>query len=565
MLTTRSLHIDRRYLHLPVRYDAPVGLMRTRTGGRQVLKFAAKLVAGDSDYVVFADLDAFHGQTVEITFDSGAAPAADLSGLLLADSPPDPEGTYRERYRPQFHFSSRRGFINDPNGLVFFAGEYHLCYQHQPFGTDIGHDLKFWGHAVSRDLVHWEELPPALAPDEHGAIYSGSAVVDWHDTSGLQGGDEPPLVALYTADGRSADEVRPFTQCLAFSNDRGRTWTKHPDNPVLPHVTGLNRDPRVFWHRPSACWVMVLYLDSDRFALFTSGNLRDWTPREEVRLPSQDCPDLFQLAVDDDPNDLRWVLWSADTRYLLGSFDGTRFVPEDTGELRQQTAGTAYAAQTWSDVPTSDGRVLQIAWLRTTPPGMSFTHCMTLPYELTLRRMPEGIRLCSAPARELQALRRDHRSWRDLTLDPAALPVPAAPFHGVPAMYGRWGLYPLALVRDTAEVQAVLELGGAAAVAVALRGIWIVYHAATRELTCHAGRPRVGGGQTVALELDHGLLQVHVLLDRASIEVFAGRGTVVIPLGVVPVDDAHELLVAAQGGRARLCSLDLWRLESIWR
>ena len=568
MITSRRLPIDRRYLHIPVRYDARAGLMRVHAGGRQVLKFAAKVTAAHPDYVTFADLEPFRGQTLELTFDSGPEPGVALDGLALADALPDAGGIYRERYRPQCHFSSRRGFINDPNGLVYFAGEYHLFYQHQPFGTDIGHDLKFWGHAVSRDLVHWEELPPALAPDEHGAMYSGSAVVDWHNTSGLQSGDDPPLVALYTADGRSADEVRPFTQCLAYSNDRGRTWRKHPDNPVLPHIAGLNRDPRVFWHRPQSCWVMVLYLDGDRFALLTSPNLRDWTRRHEVRLPTHSCPDLFQLAVDGDPNDLRWVLWAADTRYLLGSFDGERFVPEAAEygdrELRQQPLGTAYAAQTWSDLPADDGRVLQIAWLLTTPPGMPFTHCMTFPCELSLRRTARGVRLCSAPARELQTLRRGHRRWRGLMLDPDAVPPPAAPFLGVPVRHGDWAVVPLARMPDTAEVVVELEPGGAVCVAVMLRGIWIVYDAGTRELSCTQGRRRSANPAGTAIELQRGLLRLQVLLDRTSIEVFGADGEVVIPLGVVPVDDANELAVAARGGIARLRCLDLWRLASIW-
>ena len=568
MITSRRLPIDRRYLHIPVRYDARAGLMRVHAGGRQVLKFAAKVTAAHPDYVTFADLEPFRGRTLEITFDSGPEPGVALDGLALADALPDADGIYRERYRPQFHFSSRRGFINDPNGLVYFAGEYHLFYQHQPFGTDIGHDLKFWGHAVSRDLVHWEELPPALAPDEHGAMYSGSGVVDWHNTSGLQSGADPPLVALYTADGRSADEERPFTQCLAYSNDRGRTWSKHPDNPVVPHIAGLNRDPRVFWHQPQGCWVMVLYLDDDRFALLTSPNLREWSRRHEVRLPTHSCPDLFQLAVDGDPDDLRWVLWAADTQYLLGSFDGERFVPDaaDGGarELRQQPLGTAYAAQTWSDLPADDGRVLQIAWLRTTTPGMPFTHCMTLPCELFLRRTPRGVRLCAVPARELQTLRRGHRRWRGLVLDPGAVPPPAAPFLGVPVRHGDWGVVPLARMPDTAEVVVELEPGGADVVAVVLRGIWIVYDAGARALSCTLGRRGSGNPAGTAIELKRGLLRLHVLLDRASIEVFGADGEVVIPLGVVPVDDANELAVAARGGRARLRCLDLWRLASIW-
>ena len=571
MITSRRLPIDRRYLHVPVRYDARAGLMRVTAGGRQVLKFAAKVAGARPDYVTFADLGPFHGQTLELTYDSGPEPGVPLDALELADTVPDPDGIYRERYRPQFHFSSRRGFINDPNGLVYFAGEYHLFYQHQPFGTDIGHDLKFWGHAVSRDLVHWQELPAALAPDEHGAMYSGSAVVDWHNTSGLQSGEDPPLVALYTADGRSADEERPFTQCLAYSNDRGRTWSKHPDNPVLPHIAGLNRDPRVFWHQSRGCWAMVLYLDGDRFALLTSPNLREWTRRHEVRLPTHSCPDLFQLAVDGDPGDLRWVLWAADTRYLVGSFDGERFVADalhrqDGGdaELRQQPLGTAYAAQTWSDVPARDGRMLQIAWLRTTPPGMPFTHCMTFPCELTLRSTASGVRLCSAPARELRTLRREHRRWRGLVLDPAAMPPPGAPFSGVPARYGDWGIHPLARVPDSVEAIVEIDPGDADCVAVALRGIWIVYDAVAGELSCGSGRHASAGTSGVAIELERGLLRLHVLLDRACIEVFGAGGAVVIPLGVVPVDDAHELAVAARGGSARLRCLDLWRLASIW-
>ena len=542
--------------------------MRVSADGAQILKFAAKVTAGPADYVTFADLATCQGQTIEVSFDSGADPGVPLDGLALADTLPDADGIYRERYRPQFHFSSRRGFINDPNGLVYFAGEYHLFYQHQPFGTDIGHDLKFWGHAVSRDLVHWEELPAALAPDEHGAMYSGSAVVDWHNTSGLQSGNDPALVALYTADGRSADEDRPFTQCLAYSNDRGRTWCKHPDNPVLPHIAGLNRDPRVFWHQPHGCWVMVLYLDGDQFAIFTSPNLRDWTRRNEVRLPTHSCPDLFQLAVDGNPDDLRWVLWAADTRYLVGSFDGERFVADALHvggvELRQQPRGTAYAAQTWSDVPADDGRVLQIAWLRTTPPGMPFTHCMTLPCELALRSTPGGVRLCSSPARELQTLRREHRRWRGLVLDPDAVPPPAAPFSGVPARHGDWGIHPLARIQDTAEVMIEIAPGGADCVAVVLRGIWIVYDARAHRLSCAVGRPGSADTSEVAIELERGLLCLHILLDRASIEVFGAGGAVVVPLGVVPTDDAHELAVAARGGCARVRCLDLWRLASIW-
>ncbi|MFC1601814.1 glycoside hydrolase family 32 protein, partial [Candidatus Sumerlaeota bacterium] len=182
--------------------------------------------------------------------------------------------TYAERFRPQYHFSMQQGWINDPNGLVYYDGVYHLFCQH--YANDIKWGPMHWSHATSADLVNWQEQPIALYPDERGTCYSGSAVVDWRNTSGLGEHGEPALLAFYTAAGSKVTPPKPFTQCLAFSTDNGRTWRKYEGNPVLQNVVGANRDPKVFWHVPTKRWIMVLYLEGGTFGLFGSPDATNW-------------------------------------------------------------------------------------------------------------------------------------------------------------------------------------------------------------------------------------------------------------------------------------------------
>jgi sucrose-6-phosphate hydrolase SacC (GH32 family) len=205
----------------------------------------------------------------------------------------EPAKLYDEQFRPQFHFSPQKNWMNDPNGLVFYQGEYHLFFQHNP--TGLGWGNMTWGHAVGPDLVHWKQLDHAILPDRLGTIFSGSAVIDCENTAGFQTGQEKPIVCIYTSAGK------PFTQSIACSNDRGRTWTKYAQNPVLKHVAGDNRDPKVFWHEPTRKWIMALFLDGNTYALFGSPNLKDWTKLGEVPVPGGgECPDFFPLAVDGD-------------------------------------------------------------------------------------------------------------------------------------------------------------------------------------------------------------------------------------------------------------------------
>ena len=442
---------------------------------------------------------------------------------------------YKETYRPQFHFTPKTNWTNDPNGLIFYKGEYHLFFQHNPFGIDWGNMT--WGHAVSRDLVHWKQLPHALHPDELGTIFSGSGVVDWNDTGGFQTGDESVLVNFYTSAGSHAPKEVPFTQSIAYSNDRGRSWTKYEGNPVIEHIARDNRDPKVIWHEPTQKWVMALYLDQNDYALFGSTNLKEWTRLSDLQIPDTECPDIFELPVDGDPDNTRWVFWGAAGKYYVGSFDGTTFTPE--GDVRRSDHGANfYAAQTWSDVPESDGRRIQIAWMSgSKPPDMPFNQQMSFPCELTLRTTSDGIRLHREPVAEIENIHTYTHAWSDLPLKP-----------GEDLLAGLTG--------ELFDIRAEIALDDAAAVGFNIRGQDVRYDVAEQQLTF---LERSG-----PLAPRNGKISLQILVDRISIEAFGNAGELSMTSYFLPDLNNADIGIYADGGAARLASLKVHELRSSW-
>ncbi|GGP10026.1 glycoside hydrolase family 32 protein [Oceanobacillus neutriphilus] len=266
---------------------------------------------------------------------------------------------YQEKHRPQLHFTPKENWINDPNGLVYYEGEYHLFYQRNPHASD--HADMHWGHATSTDLYHWEEHGIALAPDELGTIFSGSAVVDKDNTSGLFENVSGGLVAIFTHDGKSQQ------QSIAYSEDKGRTWIKYEGNPVIPNTKIKDfRDPKVSWHEDSKQWIMVLAC-GDHIQFYGSPNLIDWTYLSSFgkEYPSHigvwECPDLLYLPVENSSKK-EWVLIvsiNADgpnggsaVYYFTGSFDGKEFHPNEKPEDALKWADTGkdfYAAVSWDN------------------------------------------------------------------------------------------------------------------------------------------------------------------------------------------------------------------------
>jgi fructan beta-fructosidase len=341
-----------------------------------------------------------------------------------------------DKYRPNFHFTPESNWMNDPNGMVYFHGEYHLFYQHHPYGNQWG--PMYWGHAVSPDLIHWEHYPIALAPDEHGTIFSGSAVVDWHDTSGFFGG-QPGLVAIFTHHDRAPETDRKRErQSLAYSSDAGRSWTKYADNPVLVNESCPDfRDPKVFWHQPTGQWVMML-ASGHTISIYNSPDLKNWTLASEFgqgegcHVGVWECPDLFELPVNGDSTLTKWVMLvslgrayelSSGIQYFIGDFDGTTFVNSGSPEeVRWLDSGRDnYAGVTWSDIPAEDGRAIYIGWMSNwryankTPTG-SWRGEMTIPRELTLETRNGELTLIQRPIREQTAIRQQVCAIQDCTI-----------------------------------------------------------------------------------------------------------------------------------------------------
>ena len=526
---TREITLEKRYLNLPVKNGGPKRQMSLLVVGQPPRSFEIELADAEPDWWAFMDISPFKGKTAALKVDLLPEDAAGLNAIEQSDEIKNSETLYREKLRPQFHFTPRRGWTNDPNGLVFYQGEYHLFFQHNPYGWNWGN--MHWGHAVSPDLVHWKELPVALYPDEHGTMFSGSAVVDWDNTAGFQTGAEKALVCIFTAAGN------PFTQGIAFSNDRGRTWNKYENNPVLPHIVGGNRDPRVIWYAPEKKWVMALYLDGSDYALFSSKDLKKWERMSDVVIPgTSECPEFFEIALDGDQRNSRWVFYGGNGRYLVGKFDGRTFTM-DSGPHTLQYGNCWYASQTYNDIPAKDGRRILIPWGRMDMPGMPFNQMMGLPVELTLRTTDEGLRLLANPVKEMALLHKKTRSLRPQLLNP--------------------GENPLAGIKgELLDLSADIAPGEAAEVGFHLCGVSVSYDAIKQELSCQDNK--------AVLKPVDGKIRLRLVMDRTSIDIFGNDGRLYMPMGMIVSRDDLSLEVYAKGGGARISSLDVHELKSAW-
>lgn len=528
---TREILIEKSYLNLPVKNGAPVRTMTVLVNGNDERSFTIELADGQPDWWAFLDVTPFRGKTITIKVNCLSGDSTGLSAIEQSDEIKNSFDLYHEALRPQFHFTSRHGWLNDPNGLVFYQGEYHLFYQHNPYGWNWGN--MHWGHAVSKDLVHWKELPIALYPDEHGTMFSGSAVVDWNNTAGFQNGTEPALVAMFTAAGR------PFTQGLAYSNDRGRTWTKYEKNPVLGHIAAENRDPKVVWFAPQKKWVMPLYLDHSDFVFFSSTDLKSWQKLSDLTLSGDaECPNFFEVPLDGNTNNTRWVFFGANGVYLVGKFDGQKFTPE-TQPQRLHNGNCWYAAQVYSDL--GDGRCILVPWGRLPNGeifrGVTFNQMMGLPVELTLHSTSSGASLVVSPVRELKCLRQTTHSIKPQTLAPGDNPLA--------------GIY-----SDLFEIEAEIAVGAAKQIAFELRGVPVVYDVAAQKISCM--------GNQAALTPKDGKISLHIFVDRASVDIYGGDGSLYMPMAKALAPQDQSLKLSCLGGSASVVSLNVHELSSAW-
>ena len=428
--TVTIVHIahSAKYLLLPIQEGSKEGQVKLETGSPADTEMDIRLAIDSVEYYVpFALTQSEGGATVTIR--NVAADALCWDSIKVSDTF---DTTNRDKFRPLYHHTPLYGWMNDANGLVYKDGEYHLYFQHNPYGSMWGN--MHWGHSVSKDLVHWEHLDPAIARDTLGHIFSGSAIVDKNNSAGY---GENTIIAFYTSH-RNVPGGQSQVQSMAYSTDNGRTYTKYEQNPVLTPFDGLQnfRDPKVFWYEPEQKWIMIVSADKN-MRFYSSANLKQWEYMSEFGegfgpQPNQfECPDFIQLPVDGDRSKMKWVMivninpgfvyGGSGTMYFVGDFDGHRFVCDTKPEVVKwlDWGKDHYATVCFSN---TDSRIIAVPWMSNWQyanytPIQQFRSANALPRELGLYTQDNDIYLSAAPVAETKNLRKESKDVPSFTVD----------------------------------------------------------------------------------------------------------------------------------------------------
>ena len=556
-----------KYLILPVEDTAPDVSISVMVDNVQVETFTVRLAINKVDYTVPYELSKYAGKHVVLRFAmnplerEGARPkvkeAVFSNNLALTN---DYDASNKETlWRPVYHFAPQWGWMNDPNGMVYKDGEYHLFYQYNPYGSRWGN--MNWGHAISRDLVSWEHMPVAISPDGLGTIFSGSAVVDKDNTAGFGAN---AIVAFYTQ--ASARQM----QSIAYSTDNGRTFKKYAGNPVLTGDVADFRDPKVSWHEGTHKWILTLAVGQE-IRFYSSPNLKDWTYESNFGEGQGnhggvwECPDLFELPVAG-TSQKKWVLivninpggpfGGSATQYFVGSFDGHKFVNESPKATKWMDFGKDhYATVTWSNAPQN--RVIALAWMSNWQyanevPTMQYRSSNSVPRDLRLFVKDGETYLQSAPSPELLALRKDKVMSKSFSVGKA--------YTIDQLMSDNKGTYEITMtVRQKKQGNLSMRLMNE-------QGEEIEYSLdmAKRELTCIRDKSGVTGFSKdfitpTVTQVDGGDLQLRFLVDRSSVEAFVNDGRFVMTNLVFPHTPYNKVMFSATGGSVSVKNFTVYR------
>jgi fructan beta-fructosidase len=487
--------------------------------------------------------------------------AAMIAPVTAVAQAPDP--------RPSYHFGPERNWMNDPNGLVYYEGEYHLFFQYNPYGDRWGH--MSWGHAVSRDLLHWTELPVAI-PETDVMAFSGSAVIDWNNSSGFGKNGRPPMIAMFTG---ANPKTQNQSQFLAYSNDRGRTFTIY--GKVLDIGSPEFRDPKVFWYAPTKSWVMaVVRAAENKVSFYTSSNLKDWTHASDFgpmggRGKNWECPDLFELPVEGGaPGEKRWVLTvnlgdnsvngGSGTQYFVGDFDGRTFTPVSGWGSAPRWADWGadfYAAVSWNDLPRSDPRRIWIGWANNWSyaqaiPTFPSRGLMTVPRTVRLIKTEAVYHIAQAPVAELDRARTGLRSASGIRFgeEPVSLPVTG----------------------DTVDLTLDIDTGTAEQFAIVLtdgRGYQTLVGVTPATNEVFIDRTRSGphfhdafpDRHVAPVDLKSRKVRLRLLVDKSIIELYVNDGTTTITDRFFRAGGNLSWSMFATGGTARVRTMDAWTIR----
>jgi len=534
---SKEIAVSKTYLLMPISNDAK----RNQTislvvDGKEVRHVQAGLAEKkeDVDWWAFFNISEYKGKTLSVSVQP--VKAGTLGLITQSDQIPGEDKWGTEPKRPQFHFSQNVGWNNDPNGMVYYKGEWHLYFQLNPVALPWGNMT--WGHAVSKDLVSWKQLPNVLHNKQGDAMFSGGAVVDWKNTGGWKTGENDVIVAAWTSTGRG--------ECIAYSNDKGRTFTEYEGNPIIPMHGG--RDPKPIWYeygkqdkplsdkaaKLGGHWIIAKYCVNKKYGknigFYSSTDLKEW--RLESNLPGYyECAELFTLPVDGNKEKLRWVVFAADAQYAIGDFDGRKFTPH-TIKFRLHH-GKYYASQLFSDAP--DGRRVQIGWAQIGMGDSPFNQTFSFPTELSLRTTKDGVRMFGEPVKEIENI---------LGKCSKATAKPLTPEKPVEVKTSG------ALL----DIRAEFELGKAKTVGLEIDG--------KKVATFNVSSGKLNG--KMSLQPVDGKIAIRILIDRSMMEIFANHGERIATLPYENDLNIESVKAFCDGGDAKLLSLEAYELNASW-
>lgn len=557
---------ESKYLLLPVQENAPEGKVNIVVNNELQLgqNINVRLAREKVDYYVPYDISAYAGQDISIDIQGMPSSSLCWKEIKLSDTF---DSSNRETYRPVYHHTPVYGWMNDPNGMFYKDGVYHLYFQYNPYGSMWGNMT--WGHSTSTDLTHWTYEGTAIVPDAWGAIFSGSCVVDKDNTAGFGKG---AVVAFYTS-AKSTPWGDIQSQSMAYSLDNGKTFIKYEHNPILTSTERDFRDPKVFWYAPGKHWVMMLAVGQE-MQIYSSGNLKEWKKESSFGAMQGahggvwECPDLVEVAVEGS-KEKKWVLicnlnpggpfGGSAAQYFVGSFDGKKFVNESPTQTKWLDWGKDnYATVTWSNAPA--GRCIALGWMSNwqyanNVPTTQYRSANTLARDLTLYRVGGELYLKSKPSPEIKKARAEEKK---------------IPTFEVKGNYEVASL--LADNKGAYEIEMTIENKGTSKIDFSLMNekgekVAMYYDVVRKQFVMDRSASGVVGfsrdfpAVTVAPVRNTDQIHLRLFIDRSSVEAFGEDGEYVMTNLVFPAEPYNRMVFSSDKGSYIVKSMNVYRLQ----
>lgn len=556
----------KKFLLLPVQENAPEGKVNIIVNNEFQLEqnINIRLAREKVDYYVPLDLSAYQGKSVSV--DVTGMPASSLcwKEIKLSDTF---DSSNRETYRPVYHHTPVYGWMNDPNGMFYKDGVYHLYFQYNPYGSMWGNMT--WGHSTSTDLTHWTYEGTAIVPDAWGAIFSGSCVVDKDNTAGFGKG---AVVAFYTS-AKSTPWGDVQSQSMAYSLDNGKTFIKYEHNPILTSTERDFRDPKVFWYAPGKHWVMMLAVGQE-MQIYSSGNLKEWKKESSFGAMQGahggvwECPDLVEVAVEGS-KEKKWVLicnlnpggpfGGSAAQYFVGSFDGKKFVNESPTQTKWLDWGKDnYATVTWSNAPA--GRCIALGWMSNwqyanNVPTTQYRSANTLARDLTLYRVGGELYLKSKPSPEIKKARAEEKKISTFEVK--------GNYEVASLLADNKGAY---------EIEMTIENKGTSKIDFSLMNekgekVAMYYDVVRKQFVMDRSASGIVGfsrdfpAVTVAPVRNTDQIHLRLFIDRSSVEAFGEEGEYVMTNLVFPAEPYNRMVFSSDKGSYIVKSMNVYRLQ----